>query len=86
MPLYDYKCELCGKEQEVFHKMNEEAPSCNACNGHLKKLIQTPKVRLFRAGVYEHIAYEPIEINSMKQLKAECKKHGVTSAYVEDIC
>jgi len=85
MPLYDYTCSLCGKDQEIFHKIKEEPPLCS-CGNTLTKMIQTPKVRLFRSGVYEHIAHEPLQIDSMKQLKAECKKNGVTSAYAEDIC
>lgn len=86
MPLYDYQCVSCNGITEVFHKIKEEAPVCPSCGGQLNKMIQTPRVRLFRSGVYEHIAYEPLQIDSMKQLKAECKKHGVTSAYAEDIC
>jgi len=42
MPTYDYRCENCGKQFEVFHAMSEE-PSlkCSECNGNLKRLIGT---------------------------------------------
>ncbi|PCJ26711.1 MAG: hypothetical protein COA94_04760 [Rickettsiales bacterium] len=85
MPLYDYKCERCHTTIEVFHKIKENPPLCD-CGSKLVKLIQPARVRMFRAGIYEHIAHNPIQIDSMKQLKKECKKHGVTSAYAEDIC
>lgn len=28
MPIYEYKCESCGKELEVEQKMNDPAPVC----------------------------------------------------------
>lgn len=28
MPIYEYKCEYCGKEIEVEHKISDPAPVC----------------------------------------------------------
>ncbi len=29
MPLYEYKCEICGKEEEVFAHLNDPPPDCD---------------------------------------------------------
>lgn len=88
MPLYDYKCQDCGTVREVVKKLKDfdREEICEECSLPMRRLIIPPKLRLFRKGIYEDITTEPLYIDSMKQLKAECKKHGVTSAYAEDIC
>jgi putative FmdB family regulatory protein len=52
MPTYDYKCELCGKQTELFHKMNDVTVyTCSndveegaICHGILKKIITRSNV------------------------------------------
>ena len=40
MPLYDYRCETCGKVNEILVNGNSEPPNCSYCGGaNLKKLI-----------------------------------------------
>ena len=40
MPLYDYRCETCGKVNEILANGNSEPPNCAYCGGaNLKKLI-----------------------------------------------
>lgn len=31
MPLYQYKCQACGLEQEHLQRMGAEAPECEGC-------------------------------------------------------
>lgn len=31
MPIYDYKCKNCNKEQQHLVKLNEEPPECIEC-------------------------------------------------------
>ena len=47
MPLYEYKCEDCGKISEVLHKKvnPQEKPVCPSCGSkRLAKLISIPSV------------------------------------------
>ncbi len=46
MPAYDYRCQTCGEELELVHKMSEtvtakphQDPSGHACEGPLERLI-----------------------------------------------
>lgn len=37
MPIYEYKCEVCGEEREVEQKMSDPAPECFHQNDPSKK-------------------------------------------------
>lgn len=40
MPLYDYRCEVCGHRFEARHGFNEAAPACpNCAAAEVKRLI-----------------------------------------------
>lgn len=42
MPLYDYKCEVCGKRFEARHGFNETVSACPACGQtQVMRLITT---------------------------------------------
>ncbi|MEM7146311.1 MAG: FmdB family zinc ribbon protein [Verrucomicrobiota bacterium] len=57
MPNYDYVCETCGKEFEVFQSMNDpRLEDCleEGCNGKMKRLIGTGAGVIFKgSGFYE---------------------------------
>jgi putative FmdB family regulatory protein len=40
MPLYDFRCETCGKTHEVLAKVDEKV-SCPECGGEMEKLVST---------------------------------------------
>lgn len=45
MPIYEYKCENCGKVIEIFHQApsQESLPACPDCGStKLTKLLSTP--------------------------------------------
>ncbi|MDI6840604.1 MAG: zinc ribbon domain-containing protein [bacterium] len=47
MPIYEYKCEDCGKVTEFFQQSwkQKEAPVCPDCGSrHLSRLISTPGI------------------------------------------
>ena len=49
MPVYDYRCEECGKVYDIYHKSREAAsevvrPTCGSKNH--KKLISAPAVSM----------------------------------------
>ena len=41
MPLFDYRCEACGRVEELLIAVNAEAPLC-ACGGKRTRLLSTP--------------------------------------------
>lgn len=49
MPVFDYKCQDCGKTYDVYHKVREVAedvlcPSCGSANH--KRLMSAPAVSI----------------------------------------
>ena len=56
MPIYEYYCEVCNSNFEVFQKMDEKAlKECIKCNKSTKvvKLVSAPGFRLKGGGWYE---------------------------------
>ena len=57
MPTYDYQCEKCGHEFEVFQSMKDERlTDCpqETCDGSVKRLIGTGAGIIFKgSGFYE---------------------------------
>jgi putative FmdB family regulatory protein len=55
MPIYEYRCEACGREMEVIQKMSDapltDCPECG--QPALKKLISAAGFRLKGGGWYE---------------------------------
>lgn len=58
----------------------DEIVQCS-CGATKRKIISTRGAGIdwFKPDWYEHIAKEPIFVESKKQLKAECEKHGCYS-------
>ena len=56
MPIYEYYCEVCNSNFEVFQKMDEKTlKECIKCNKSTKvvKLLSAPGFRLKGSGWYE---------------------------------
>ena len=55
MPIYEYKCELCGHQLEMLQKISDEpAKTCPACGGDgLRKLVSAAAFKLKGTGWYE---------------------------------
>jgi putative FmdB family regulatory protein len=56
MPIYEYYCEVCNSNFEVFQKMDEKPlKECIKCNKSTKvvKLLSAPGFRLKGSGWYE---------------------------------
>jgi len=53
MPIYEYKCEDCGKVTEIWHGVNEPLKtSCPHCGGRLHKMISQTSFILKGSGWY----------------------------------
>ena len=53
MPIYEYKCDKCNGEFELFRSITDQAePSCKFCNGPVRKLISRSSFHLKGTGWY----------------------------------
>lgn len=53
MPIYEYKCQKCGKEFEEFQGITEPAiSSCRFCKGPVSKLLSLSSFHLKGSGWY----------------------------------
>ena len=53
MPIYEYRCEGCGEELELFRSITDDGnPSCKSCGGSMKKLISRSSFHLKGTGWY----------------------------------
>jgi len=81
VPLYEYRCLDCGKQEERYAGMEEKLAECSACKGQMKRLI-TSKFHLHtdyasRDFVTTDLTGEPVRITSRKQERELCKEYGV---------
>ena len=90
MPLHDFRCLKCG----LFQKLQtleglKDLELCPICGGPSEKTFVTfhqgsGGVRVFRPRWFEHIAPEPLYIESREQLRKECERNNAKSVYLED--
>ena len=52
MPIYEYKCQQCGRVSEVFQKFSDEPLTECLCGGEMKKLISLNSFHLKGSGWY----------------------------------
>jgi putative FmdB family regulatory protein len=53
MPIYEYKCDSCGKVEELLMKISDPDPvGCSACGGPVNKLISQSSFALKGSGWY----------------------------------
>jgi len=53
MPIYEYKCQKCGEEFEVFQGITDPAvKSCKFCKGSVQKLMSLSSFHLKGTGWY----------------------------------
>ena len=62
MPIYEYQCENCGKQFEIFQKIADPPLSeCRVCKGRLHKLISQCSVHLKGTGWYVTDYKKPVD-------------------------
>lgn len=79
MPRYDVVCEWCGKETEVWVRIDErDNIACPACGRPARRrAVYRFAAHIWKPQWFEHIDTKPIYIESKKQLREECKKRGL---------
>lgn len=87
MPLYEYKCNKCGKKQEFVQSLYEpiEAYTCVAykcVGGEMQLQISTPGKPNFGFKSFEtdNITGKNIKIESRQHKKKLLKKYGLSEA------
>jgi len=54
MPIYEYHCLKCCKDQEIIQKLNDKAlPKCLSCGGKMKKKMSLSGFQLKGGGWYK---------------------------------
>jgi len=74
MPIYEYKCEKCGEEFELFRSItNNGNPCCKFCDGPVKKLISRSSFHLKGTGWYvtDYAGKKPSGQEEKKEASAE---------------
>ena len=79
MPIYDYKCEICGLEDEFITKYYENA-KCPVCNLEMVRLLHSKfGINMGPAGAYGY--YDSTlrkYIHTNQQRRDEMDRQGVT--------
>ena len=53
MPIYEYRCDACGRTVEAFQKFSDPPlESCEACGGHLAKVLHPVAIHFKGSGFY----------------------------------
>ena len=53
MPIYEYKCQKCGKQFEAFKGISDpEVKSCKFCKGKVQKIVSLSSFSLKGSGWY----------------------------------
>ena len=62
MPIYEYQCENCGKQFEIFQKIADPPlTECRICKGRLHKLISQCSFHLKGTGWYVTDYKKPVD-------------------------
>ena len=80
-PTYDFHCDACKKEQEVFMKMSEfQVPLC--CDKEMKQRLGNYSViGDIEPYMDQHLGAEPVWVKSKKHREKLMKEYGVQEKF-----
>jgi putative FmdB family regulatory protein len=53
LPIYEYRCDVCGHTVEVFQKFSDDPlESCEVCGGHVAKVLHPVAIHFKGSGFY----------------------------------
>jgi putative FmdB family regulatory protein len=82
MPMYQYRCDKCGKELEEFHKVDDRyEQKCPACGEKMQIVIQPSPIHIFEPFFHPNLTTKPVYVKSKEHLKQLDKKYNMTSYY-----
>ncbi len=68
MPTYEYKCEKCGNQFELFQGMKDEpAEKCPKCGGRVKRLLGAGAGIIFKGKGFYQTDYKKSSSDSKKK-------------------
>jgi len=76
MPMYDFKCKVCGLVFERIVNSNICEFECPVCFDIAEKIFSGTKFIPFKPYIETNLGDKPVEIKSKKQLRQECNKCG----------
>ena len=86
MPIYEYRCEKCSEEFELFRSITDNGnnPCCKFCDGPVKKLISRSSFHLKGTGWYvtDYAGKKPSDQEEKKEASAESS--STTTSKKED--
>ena len=74
MPIYEYRCDKCKEEFELFRSITDNGnPTCKSCGGPVKKLISRTSFHLKGTGWYvtDYAGKKPADQEEKKETKSE---------------
>jgi len=78
MPIYEYRCQQCGKEFEVFRGVRDAAdPVCRFCSGPVRRLISASSFHLKGSGWYATDYARKKSDTGKKEDKSETSDSGI---------
>jgi putative FmdB family regulatory protein len=81
MPIYEYRCEKCGKVFEVLQRFSDDPVKIHeACGGEVEKLISQSAFQLKGSGWYQtdYAKGSPAALAAKSDGSAEAKSEGKT--------
>lgn len=81
MPTYQFACEVCKKDEEVFMRLADyKAPDC--CGQKMKQVLGNYHVvKDIEPYLDENLGDQPVYVKSKKHRKQLMKEHGVMEKY-----
>lgn len=79
MPLYDYKCTNCIREDlDVVAKPDQYERVCGTCGGAMERQLPTPSIIPdIEPYLDEHMGHEPVYVKSRQHKKALLRERGL---------
>lgn len=82
MPIYEYKCQSCDKDLEVFVRGGKEPEFCPECHGKLSRKVSLAGVIFKGSGFYVNDSKSPTSSSTSSSSSGEAKpdsKNGADS-------
>src|SRR5438046_1697774 len=71
MPFYEYRCDACDRQFEVYHGINEKPEmKCETCSGPVRKVLFPPSV-IFKGGGFYATEYGKSTHNNPKKSSSD---------------
>ena len=72
MPLYEYKCDVCGRFEKIVKFSDPPLEACPTCGGAVQKLFSSPAIQFKGSGFYiTDYAKKPTESSGGKTSSAD---------------